>query len=138
MADIIKLGTSIVVCATLENQEAMRPNWQEYFINIAKQVASRSSCPRASCGSVIVSKDNHILSTGYNGAPSGQPHCIEIGCRVEDEHCQTSLHSEVNAIAWAARKGIPLEGARLYLWSDKYKSPCRECIKVLIAAGVTW
>ena len=116
----------------------MRPSWQQYFLDIAKAVAVRASCPRATCGAVIVSQDNHILSTGYNGSPSGQPSCYEVGCNIDNEHCQTAIHAEVNAVAWAARKGIPLEGSRLYLYSDKYKTPCRECIKVLIAAGVQW
>ena len=116
----------------------IRPSWQQYFINIAEAVAMRASCPRASCGAVIVSTDNRILSTGYNGSPKGQPSCYEVGCAVDADHCQTAIHAEVNAVAWAARKGISLEGSRLYLYSDKYATPCRNCIKILTAAGVSW
>ena len=116
----------------------MRPTWDEYFHSLAREVSTRASCTRAACGAVLVSHDNHILATGYNGSPSGTDHCVDAGCIIEDDHCQRALHAETNAIAWAARKGIPVEGARLYLYSDKYSTPCRECKKVLTAAGVTW
>lgn len=118
--------------------KTVRPSWHEYFMAIAREVSTRASCPRASCGAVIVSQDHRILSTGYNGSPSGRPSCQEIGCSLDADHCQTAIHAEVNAVAWAARKGISLEGSRLYLYSDKYATPCRECIKVLVAAGVSW
>ena len=74
-----------------------RPDWDRYFIRIAKEVASRSTCPRAAVGAVIV-KDNHIISTGYNGAVPGKPHCEDEGCNVMDGHCQRAVHAEINAI----------------------------------------
>mgnify|MGYP003334846807 FL=1 len=117
----------------------MRPrmSWEEYFSGIAQAVAARAACPRASVGAVLVSQDDHrILSTGYNGAPAGQPDCMSHGCLMEDNHCQRALHAEVNAIAYAARHGISVKGSKLYL-SGKDK-PCRECMKVIVAAGVIW
>jgi dCMP deaminase len=112
----------------------MRPDWDEYFKRIAEVVATRATCPRASMGAVIVSKENRILSTGYNGSPPNEPHCLEVGCLMEDDHCQRSLHAEVNAVAHAAKAGISLEGARIYL--SGIRPLCRECQKVLTAAGV--
>jgi len=115
----------------------MRPSWNEYFIEIAKAVSTRSTCPRAHVGAVIVSPEKRILATGYNGSPLGEPHCDDIGCLIEDGHCQRALHAEVNAIAHAARHGISIKGATLYLWSSRGDiTPCRECEKVRKAAGI--
>ena len=103
---------------------------------IAQVVAYRATCPRASVGAVLVLQ-NRIISTGYNGSAPGHPHCTEMGCLMEEGHCQRTLHAEVNAIAWAARAGVRVEGARLYMWSSRGDgTPCRECQKVLRAAGV--
>ena len=110
----------------------MRPSWDDYFLDIAKVVSTRATCPRASVGAVIVSKDNRILATGYNGSPSGSKHCTDIGCDVVDNHCQRALHAEVNAIAYAARAGSSIEGGMVYLYG---RNPCRECYKVMLAAG---
>jgi len=114
-----------------------RPNWDDYFLAIAEVVSRRSTCPRARVGAVIVSPDNRILSTGYNGSPPGEPHCDDVGCLVVDGHCQRTLHAEVNAIAFAARAGLKLEEGRLYIWSNRGDIvPCRECEKVRKAAGI--
>ncbi len=116
-----------------------RPNWDDYFMLIAESVASRASCPRASVGVVIVSTDNRILSTGYNGSPPGELDCLEAGCTIEDEHCQRAIHAEVNAIGHAARHGVELRGGRLYMWG--HGGVCRECMKVVNAVGLsvhTW
>ncbi|KKL26258.1 hypothetical protein LCGC14_2397100 [marine sediment metagenome] len=116
----------------------IRPGWDSYFLSIAKVVSTRSTCPRASVGAVVVSEDNRILSTGYNGSPSGEPHCIDVGCDMVDDHCQRTLHAEVNAIAYAARAGVSLRGSRLYLYSDPDSyGVCRECEKVRKAASVS-
>lgn len=114
-----------------------RLSWHEYFLQIAKVVASRSTCPRASVGAVIV-RDNRILSTGYNGAASGEPHCTEVGCLVENGHCQRAIHAETNAVAQAAKYGIPVVGATLYYW-DSLGRPARACVKcsqIMEAAGI--
>jgi dCMP deaminase len=114
-----------------------RPSWHEYFLAIAEVVSRRSTCPRAHVGAVIVSAGNRILATGYNGSPPGEAHCDDIGCLMEDNHCQRTLHAEVNAIAFAARAGVRLQGGRLYIWSSRGDSiPCRECEKVIKAVGL--
>jgi dCMP deaminase len=79
-----------------------RKSWDEYFFDLARMVATRSTCPRLSVGSVLV-KDKKIISTGYNGSKSGEPHCIDVGCDLEIDpwgrksHCKRTIHSEVNA-----------------------------------------
>ena len=121
-----------------------RPDWDLYFIRIAKEISSRSTCPRAAVGAVIV-KDNRILTTGYNGAPSGEPHCNDIGCLMVDEHCQRAIHAETNAIAQAAKYGISLIGATLYYWDskgryakdiDELRVHCQKCGQLAAAAGI--
>lgn len=110
-----------------------RPSWDAYFTGIAEAVSLRASCPRASVGAVIVTEDNRIAATGYNGAPTGERHCLDVGCDMADGHCQRALHAEVNAVAWAARHGTSIAGGRLYVHG---RGVCRECAKVLRAAGV--
>ena len=114
----------------------MRPDWDTYFINIAKEVAQRASCPRASVGAVIV-KDHRIISTGYNGAAAGELHCIDEGCIIENNHCQRAIHAEVNAVCEAARFGVAVDGATLY-YCDSLDRPesCHNCIQVMKAAGI--
>ena len=114
-----------------------RPGWDEYFLEIAEVVSKRSSCPRASVGAVIV-KNNRIISTGYNGAAAGEPHCTEAGCLMESGHCQRAIHAETNAVAEAARFGLAIDGATLYFW-DSLGRPAESCIKcsqIMKAAGI--
>lgn len=113
-----------------------RPSWDEYFVSIAKVVASRSTCPRASVGAVIV-KDNRIISTGYNGAPGGESHCIDDGCIVKNNHCLRAIHAEVNAVAAAAKFGLSVDGATLYYWDSLDREvSCHNCLQVMKAAGI--
>ncbi len=116
-----------------------RPSWDEYFMEITRLVVSRSTCLRRQVGAVIV-KDKKILSTGYNGAPSGLPHCLEAGCLREEmgipsgerhELCR-GLHAEQNAIIQAAYYGVSINGATLYCTN----LPCIICTKMLINAGI--
>lgn len=111
-----------------------RRTWDEYFMDVAKVVATRATCPKKSVGAVLV-KDRHILATGYNGAPSGMGHCTDphVGCELDSRgKCVRAIHAEVNAIGRAAGYGIPVEGATLYInWA-----PCPPCQKVLAAAGI--
>ena len=105
----------------------------------AEVASRRSTCPRADVGAVIVNpKTNRILSTGYNGAPPGEPHCTDVGCIMEDGHCQRALHAEVNAVVHAAKD---IDGAVIYVYGKRddgeIKEVCRECMKVLKAANVT-
>src|SRR5574337_405196 len=78
-----------------------RPSWDQYFIEITLDVSKRSTCLRAQVGAIIV-KDKRILTTGYNGAPKGLPHCLDEGCEIVDGHCVRSLHAEQNAILQGA------------------------------------
>lgn len=116
----------------------MRLSWDDYFLKVAKLVSERATCPRASCGAVIV-KDNRIVATGYNGSPPGEPHCIDIGCIVVDDHCQRALHAEINAIAQVAvLGGSSTDGATIYIYGSNGRSkPCRECLKVIKAAHIS-
>lgn len=108
-----------------------RPSWDEYFLEIAKVVATRSTCDRANVGAVIA-KNKVILSTGYNGAPRGLPHCDDVDHEIVDGHCIRTAHAEANAIAQAAKNGTPIEGASIYLTI----SPCYDCFKIIVNAGI--
>jgi dCMP deaminase len=109
----------------------MRPSWDDYFLQIARTVATRATCPRASVGCVLT-RDRRILTTGYNGAPRGVPHCTEVGCMIVHEHCQRATHAEANAIVQGALHGVGLAGATAYCTHQ----PCVNCTKLLISAGV--
>jgi dCMP deaminase len=117
----------------------IRPSWDQYFMQITRLVATRSTCMRRQVGALLV-KNKNILATGYNGVPSGIRHCDEVGCLREQlkvpsgerhELCR-GLHAEQNAIIQAARHGINIEGSTLYCTD----SPCIICSKMLINAGV--
>ena len=109
----------------------MRPNWDTYFLKIAHVVAERSTCDRAHVGAVIV-KDKRILTTGFNGSPSGLPHCDESGHLMVDGHCLRTIHAESNAIIQAALHGVSTKDAICYVTHF----PCVNCAKMLINAGV--
>ena len=93
---------------------AWRPDWDTYFLKLAMLASERATCPRMHCGCVLV-KDNHVLSTGYNGSLPGTPHCYDVGCLVVDNHCVRTNHAEINAICQAARHGQALAGATAYV-----------------------
>ena len=116
-----------------------RPSADEYFMEIATVVSKRSTCLRENVGAVLV-KDKHILSTGYNGAPTGLPHCEEVGCMRErlsvpsgerHELCR-GVHAEANAILQAALHGVSTEGSTMYCTHQ----PCSMCAKMVINARV--
>ena len=109
----------------------MRPDWDEYFLNIASTVATRSTCDRAAVGAVIV-RDKRILATGFNGSPAGLPHCDDVGHLMVDGHCVRTTHAEANAIIQAALHGTSTNGAVCYV--THY--PCLGCTKMLINAGI--
>ena len=117
-----------------------RPSWDEYFMTLAHEVATRTTCLRRAVGAIIV-KDRRILATGYNGVPTGLRHCAETGCLRQQlgvpsgqrhEICR-GLHAEQNAIIQAARYGINITGASIYITTQ----PCVVCAKMLINAGIT-
>lgn len=109
----------------------MRETWDAYFMRMARMVASRSTCPRASVGCVLCN-DNRVVSSGYNGAIAGAPHCTDVGCDVRDGHCIRTVHAEANAIADAARRGVVTWGSTAYITH----APCINCAKLLVSAGV--
>ncbi|MCC6808474.1 MAG: cytidine/deoxycytidylate deaminase family protein [Deltaproteobacteria bacterium] len=108
-----------------------RASWDDYFMNIAKVVSSRATCPRKSVGAVIV-RDKVILSTGYNGSLRGMPHCNDVGCMIENGHCVATVHAEQNAILHAARHGVNIDGATCYVTA----SPCWNCFKSIANSGL--
>jgi dCMP deaminase len=110
-----------------------RPSWDDYFMGIAKIVAMRSTCDRLRAGAVLV-KNNRIISTGYNGAPPGLPHCDgPEGHKMEEGHCIRTVHAEENCILQAAALGgISTMGSTIY---TTY-SPCYHCFKKLAVGGV--
>jgi dCMP deaminase len=108
-----------------------RVDWHTYFMNIARQVATRSTCDRKHVGAVIV-RDKTILSTGYNGSIRGMPHCDEVGHDLDAGHCVATIHAEANAILQAAKNGVMIEGTELYTTA----SPCWGCFKLIANAGI--
>jgi dCMP deaminase len=109
-----------------------RQSWDEYFMNIATTVASRGTCDRKQVGAVIV-RDRTILSTGYNGALGGLPHCDDDGHLMENGHCVRAVHAEANAVCQAAKNGVAVAGATVYVTA----SPCWPCFRLVAAAGIT-
>ncbi len=108
-----------------------RIGWHEYFMNIAKQVATRSTCDRKHVGAVIV-RDKTILSTGYNGSLKGALHCEEAGHDMEGGHCIRTVHAESNAVAQAAKNGVAIDNSEIYVTA----SPCLTCFKLIANCGV--
>ncbi|MCD6277524.1 cytidine/deoxycytidylate deaminase family protein [candidate division WOR-3 bacterium] len=117
-----------------------RPSWDEYFMEITELVAKRSTCLRRKVGAVVV-KDKRILTTGYNGPPAGLKHCDELGGCLRDKlgipsgermELSRAVHAEQNAIIQAAKYGISIDGATIYVTNH----PCFICAKMLINAGI--
>ena len=108
-----------------------RPSWDQYFMDISTVVSSRSTCERKHVGAVIV-RDRTILSTGYNGSIRGMPHCSEVGHMIEGDHCLATIHAEQNAIIHAAKNGVSINAAHLYVTA----SPCWSCFKSIANAGI--
>ncbi len=113
-------------------EKRVRSSWDEYFMNIAREVSTRSTCDRKFVGAVIV-RDRMILSTGYNGSIRGLPHCEEVGHMMENDHCVATIHAEANAIIQAARNGVNINNATIYTTA----SPCWQCFKLIANAGIT-
>jgi dCMP deaminase len=111
----------------LSKNTAERLNWDEYFMSIAVLASQRSPCERLHVGSVVV-KNNRLISMGYNGYISGAPHIS----RIQDNHEQSIIHSEVNALSDCAKRGVSLEGAKIYI--THY--PCIHCFRSLAACGI--
>lgn len=123
-----------------EQNNYIRPSWDEYFMEIANTVSKRATCNRGRSGCVIV-RDRQILVSGYVGSPVGLPHCDEVGHQFKQtihedgsktQHCVRTVHAEQNAICQAARLGIALNGATLYC----RMTPCRICAMLIINCGI--
>lgn len=119
--------------------EGTRPSWDEYFMKLTQVVSERATCVKRKVGALII-KDYRVLSTGYNGAPKGLPHCGEVGCLRKEmnvpsgqrhELCR-GLHAEQNAIIQAAWHGVKIEGGTMYCTYQ----PCVICVKMMINAGI--
>jgi dCMP deaminase len=109
-----------------------RPDRDEWLMRMAVVTSTRGTCERASVGAIIA-KEGRIISTGYVGAPSGQPHCVSVGCEIGvDGGCTRTVHAEANAIAFAARIGASTDNAELHCTH----SPCLSCAKLIINAGI--
>jgi len=117
-----------------------RLSWDEYFMEIAKAVAKRATCDRGRSGCVIA-KDKQILVSGYVGSPKGLPHCDEVGHQMKQtvhedgtitNHCVRTTHAEQNAICQAAKLGVPIDGATIYV----RMTPCIVCAKMIINSGI--
>lgn len=116
-----------------------RPDWDDYFMEIARVVSTRSTCLRRSVGAVIV-VNRQIVATGYNGTPRNLPHCAEVGCLREQLHVPSGqmhelcrgIHAEQNAVVQAAYHGVSVNGGTVYCTHQ----PCVVCTKILINAGI--
>jgi dCMP deaminase len=117
-----------------------KPDWDDYFLGIVGEVSKRATCNRGKSGCVVV-KNRRILATGYVGSPSGTPHCDDVGHELKQmihqdgkvsNHCVRTIHAEQNAICQAARFGIKLEGATMYMTM----TPCYTCAKMIINSGI--
>jgi dCMP deaminase len=115
----------------MPEQPRERVSWDEYFMNIAREVSTRSTCDRKFVGAVIV-REKCILATGYNGSIRGLPHCDEEGHLMEEGHCVRTVHAEANAIVQAARNGNRIDGASIYVTA----SPCWGCFRLIANAGI--
>ena len=108
-----------------------RVSWEKYFMNIAIEVATRSTCDRKHVGAIIV-REKTILSTGYNGSIKGLAHCDEVGHEMVDGHCVRTTHAEANAIVQAAKNGVKIKDSEIYVTA----SPCYDCFKLIVNAGI--
>jgi dCMP deaminase len=108
-----------------------RPDWDTYFMNVAKEIAKRSTCNRAEVGALIV-KNKRIIGQGYNGSISGHDHCDDVGHLLVDCSCKRTVHAEMNALMMCVRFGISVEESTVYVTHQ----PCQDCTKHLNQAGV--
>lgn len=109
-----------------------RASWDQYFMQIARDVATRATCSRKHVGAVIV-RDKAILATGYNGSIRGLPHCDDDDHMMEDGHCVRTIHAEANAVIHAARHGVAIDKSHIYVTA----SPCWGCFKLVANAGIS-
>lgn len=111
--------------------KAQRPSFDAVFMRTAQLMAERGTCPRLKVGAVIT-VDNRIIATGYNGAPAGLPHCSEVGCLIVQGSCKRTTHAEANALIQCAKFGHGCAGGTLYVTHR----PCVACAGLIITAGI--
>jgi len=113
----------------------IRPDWDAYFLRMARVTATRATCPRRRVGAVLV-RDQRVLATGYNGSIRGAPHCDDVGCLIVEkdgrESCERTVHAELNAIIQCALNGVPAKDSTMYCTDF----PCISCAKAVVQAGV--
>ena len=130
------IGCSHRGCACNEGNTLTRPDWDHYFMAIARLTSLRGSCDRKQVGAVLVA-DKRIIATGYNGAPAGLPTCMDVGHQLVEmngrQSCVRTIHAEHNAILQCSIVGVPVAGALMYTTA----SPCLECLKAIIMSGVS-
>ncbi len=121
-------------------------NHFQAYLKMCKELATLGTCPRAQIG-VMAIKENRVLLTGYNGAPSKEPQCNQVGCLVDDgDHCIRAVHAEQNLVGLAARWGISLDGSSMIAYSIVpnpsslariVKEPtCERCTLLVKTAGI--
>lgn len=108
-----------------------RPGWDNYFMSFAHAASTRGTCDRKHVGAVIVI-ERQVAATGYNGSVRGMAHCDDVGHDMVSNHCVRTIHAELNALAQAARRGVAVGGSTVYTTA----SPCWDCFRVLVNAGV--
>lgn len=106
--------------------------WNQYFMSQSIILSSRATCQRLMVGATIV-RDKRIIAGGYNGSVSGDDHCIDAGCYMEDGHCVRTIHAEMNALLQCAKFGVQTDGAEIYVTHF----PCLQCTKMLLQAGIS-
>mgnify|MGYP001579238089 CR=1 FL=1 len=126
--------------SSVKSAKYKRPSWDEYFMEVANAISRRGTCDRGRSGCVIV-KDKQILASGYVASPSKFPHCDDVGHQMKkmlhedgsiSQHCVRTVHAEQNAICQAAKKGILIDGATIYV----RMTPCHTCSMLLINCGI--
>ena len=130
---IIPLDAPVTIHGIIELQKTKkkRDDWHVYFMKMADFASTRATCDRKHCGTVIT-KNNRVISTGYNGSDSGQPHCDDVGHFIVNNSCKRTIHAEINAIKDAHTKLSNLEGCILY--TNTY--PCIACFWAIVKAGI--
>lgn len=125
---------------TKQTTKYTRPSWDEYFMAMMEAISTRATCDRGRSGCIII-KDHQVLASGYVGSAKGDDHCDDVGHQMQkrfnddgtvSEHCVRTVHAEQNAICQAAKRGIPIEGATIYV----RMTPCAVCAKMLINCGI--
>lgn len=115
----------------VDEHRAQRMSWHAFFASQSRVMALRSTCPRLAVGCVVV-RDKRMIASGYNGSINHDEHCLDVGCKMVDDHCVRAIHAEQNALLQCARFGIATEGADLYVTH----LPCLNCTKSIIQAGI--